>query len=84
MPGDGYDLSCGYLVVPEDRGRPEGRQVRLPVVILHSRGSTPEPDPVIYLAPGGGFNMMPLLPFYMQLFCVWFAASGIYAIMRRT
>lgn len=68
LPNTGYDLTCGYLVVPEDRSQPEGRQVKLPVVIFHTQSSDPKPDPVIYLAPGGGFNMMPLLPFYMQLF----------------
>jgi uncharacterized protein (DUF885 family) len=31
-----YDLECGYLVVPEDRARPDGRQVRLHVVVLKS------------------------------------------------
>jgi pimeloyl-ACP methyl ester carboxylesterase len=68
LPDGGYDLSCGVLVVPEDRNQPEGRQVRLPVVVLRTRSRTPEPDPVIYLAPGGGFNMMPILPFYLQIF----------------
>jgi pimeloyl-ACP methyl ester carboxylesterase len=68
MSGGGYDLACGYLVVPEDRSQPEGRQVKLPVMVFHTQNPNPEPDPVIYLAGGGGLNMMPLLPFYMQLF----------------
>ncbi len=68
LPDDGYDLACGYLIVPEDRSQPEGKQVKLPVVVFHTRNPNPKPDPVIYLAGGGGFNMMPLLPFYMQLF----------------
>jgi pimeloyl-ACP methyl ester carboxylesterase len=68
LPGAGYDLACGYLIVPEDRSQPSGRQVELPVVILHTKNPSPRPDPVIYLAGGGGFNMMPLLPFYLQLF----------------
>lgn len=68
LPGSGYELACGYLIVPEDRSQPEGRQVRLPVVVFYTENPTPKPDPVIYLAPGGGFNIMPLVPFYMQLF----------------
>jgi pimeloyl-ACP methyl ester carboxylesterase len=68
LPNTGYDLTCGYLVVPEDRSQSEGRQVKLPVVVFHTQNPNSNPDPVIYLAPGGGFNMMPLLPFYMQLF----------------
>ena len=68
LPDEGYDLACGYLIVPEDRSQPSGKQVELPVVILHTDNPNPKPDPVIYLAGGGGFNVMPLLPFYMQLF----------------
>jgi len=45
-------IACGVLTVPEDRAKPEGRQVRLPVMIFHSRSTTPAPDPVIFL-PGG-------------------------------
>jgi pimeloyl-ACP methyl ester carboxylesterase len=66
LPNSGYDLECGYLIVPEDRSLTEGRQVKMPVVIFHSQN--PKPDPVIYLAPGGGFNMMPIVGFYMQRF----------------
>ena len=68
MPGSGYDLTCGYLSVPEDRSQPEGRQVRLPVVVFHTQSPAPEPDPVIFLTPGGGFDLMPIVPFYVQLF----------------
>jgi pimeloyl-ACP methyl ester carboxylesterase len=68
LPEDGYDLACGYLIVPEDRSQPSGKQVELPVVTLHTKNPNPKHDPVIYLAGGGGFNMMPLLPFYLQLF----------------
>jgi pimeloyl-ACP methyl ester carboxylesterase len=54
--------------VPEDRSQPKGRQVRLPVVVFRTGNPTPKPDPVIYLAGGGGFNLMPIVPFYMQIF----------------
>jgi pimeloyl-ACP methyl ester carboxylesterase len=68
LPDKGYDLVCGYLIVPEDRSQPSGKQVELPVVVFHTDTQNPRPDPVIYLAGGGGFNVMPLLPFYLQLF----------------
>jgi pimeloyl-ACP methyl ester carboxylesterase len=68
MSGGGYDLACGYLVVPENRSQPEGKKVKLPVMVFHTQSPNPKPDPVIYLAGGGGFNVMPLLPVYMQLF----------------
>jgi pimeloyl-ACP methyl ester carboxylesterase len=68
LPAAGYDLACGHLIVPEDRSQPSGKQVELPVVVFHTQNPDPRPDPVFYLAGGGGFNMMPLLPFYLQLF----------------
>jgi len=46
------DTTCGWLVVPEKRGQPNGRSIRLAVAIL-------EPDreryePVVYLTGGPG------------------------------
>jgi pimeloyl-ACP methyl ester carboxylesterase len=37
-------------------------------VQFHTQSADRQPEPLIYLAGGGGFNMMPLLPFYMQSF----------------
>ncbi len=51
---DGAAVTCGYLVVPEDRTQPEGRQVELAVAILHSRSASPQPDPILYLSGGPG------------------------------
>jgi pimeloyl-ACP methyl ester carboxylesterase len=45
-------IDTGFLVVREDRNRPESRLIRLPVAILRSSSSQPAPDPVLYL-PGG-------------------------------
>jgi pimeloyl-ACP methyl ester carboxylesterase len=55
---------CGWLVVLEDRTKPGGRLVRLPVVIFEARTSDPRPDPVIYLAGGGGVNQMAMMRSY--------------------
>lgn len=46
--------TTGYLVVYEDRDRPTGRTVRLPVAILHSRSGRDDLDPVLYLGGGPG------------------------------
>lgn len=43
---------CGYLIVPENRDRPDGRQLRLAVAVLSSTSDTPSPDPIM-LIPGG-------------------------------
>jgi hypothetical protein len=52
-PPRGDHLECFVLVVPEDRSRPEGREVKLRGVILKAkRGSLAEP--VVYLSGGPG------------------------------
>jgi pimeloyl-ACP methyl ester carboxylesterase len=52
------DAHCGFLIVPENRARPNGRTIRLTVGIVPSKSSTPAPDPVVYLAGGpGGFPL---------------------------
>ena len=70
-PGDcvapvniGLQHNCGWLIVLEDRTKPDGRLVRLPVVIFEARTSNPRPDPVIYLAGGGGVNQMAMMSLY--------------------
>jgi pimeloyl-ACP methyl ester carboxylesterase len=47
-------VACGYLVVWEDRAEPAGGTIRLPIAILPSDDSDPEPDPVVYLTGGPG------------------------------
>jgi pimeloyl-ACP methyl ester carboxylesterase len=45
---------CGYLVVPEDRSRPNGPTLRLATAILPARSSSPAKDPIIYMSGGPG------------------------------
>jgi pimeloyl-ACP methyl ester carboxylesterase len=47
-------VECGVLVVAENRARPRGRTVTMPVVIAKATAATPKPDPVIYLHGGPG------------------------------
>src|SRR5574338_112716 len=54
----GYNPECGYLVVPENRTRPDTRQIRLHVAIFRSRAATPAPDPVVKLAGGPGSSAL--------------------------
>ena len=51
--------SCGYLVVPENRSRPEGRTIRLLVAKYPARSAEKRPDPIVYLAGGPG-DIAPL------------------------
>jgi pimeloyl-ACP methyl ester carboxylesterase len=49
---------CGFLVVPENRARPNGRTLRLTVGIVPAKSPHPAPDPIVYLAGGpGGFPL---------------------------
>ena len=70
-PGDcaapitiGHPHYCGWLVVPEDRTKPDSRLIRLPVVVFEARTPDPRPDPVIYLAGGGGVNQLAMMNLY--------------------
>jgi pimeloyl-ACP methyl ester carboxylesterase len=55
---EGYQPRCGYLIVPEDRNDPQGRQIHLHVAILTNTGANPAPDPVIHLAGGPGSSAL--------------------------
>ena len=52
------DARCGFLVVPENRAKPNGRTIRLTVGIVPAKSPHPAPDPIVYLAGGpGGFPL---------------------------
>jgi pimeloyl-ACP methyl ester carboxylesterase len=59
----GRPFTFGWLEVPEDRARPEGRTVRLPVYIFKSRSPNPKPDPVLYTAGGPGGSSLGSVPY---------------------
>jgi len=46
--------SCGYLVVPENRNRPNGRTIRLMVTKFPATSAERQADPVVYVAGGPG------------------------------
>src|SRR3954451_20691974 len=47
---------CGYLTVPENRSKPNGRTIKIFVVRVPAVSATPKPDPIVVLSggPGGG------------------------------
>ncbi|GAB4468356.1 MAG: alpha/beta fold hydrolase [Anaerolineae bacterium] len=65
VPG-GYDVTCGYLLVPENRRRPESRLIALHVAIFHASTPTPAPDPVIHLVGGPGGSLLDSAAFYLR------------------
>ena len=62
---DGRDVTCGYLIVPENRSQPE-KTIRLHVAIFASESSNPAPDPVVYLDGGPGGDALEAVPFTFE------------------
>ncbi len=50
----GRDVECGWLIVPEDHAKPDGKTIKLAVARFKSDASKPEPDPIVYLEGGPG------------------------------
>ena len=50
------NMRCGYLTVPEDRSKPDGRTIRIFVMRVPAVSADPKPDPIVVLSggPGGG------------------------------
>ena len=40
--------------MPENRAKPAGRSIKIPVARLKAAASNPKPDPIIFLAGGPG------------------------------
>ncbi|MEN4042594.1 MAG: alpha/beta fold hydrolase [Anaerolineaceae bacterium] len=59
---------CGMLPVPEDRSRPDGRQINLNIAVIPAAIQNKEPDPLFLLAGGPGQAasevFIPLLPIF--------------------
>jgi pimeloyl-ACP methyl ester carboxylesterase len=50
----GAGSDCGHLTVAENRERPSGRTIRIPVARLRAQSPNPKPDPIVFLAGGPG------------------------------
>src|SRR5439155_10553993 len=55
------NVRCGYLVVPENRSRKDGRFIRLPVIILKSSSPNLAPDPVFRTLGGPGASSLKIV-----------------------
>jgi pimeloyl-ACP methyl ester carboxylesterase len=62
--GEDGAVRCGYVLVPEDRARPDSRTIRLAVAIFQATSSDPLADPLFYLDGGPGAATLLTLPLY--------------------
>ena len=56
----GAHVSCGYLIVPEDRAGDPTHTIRLAVAVYHSSSSNPASEPVLFLQGGPGGEAVKL------------------------
>lgn len=61
---EGKDVSCGWLIVPEQHANPNGPTIRLAVAIFKSRAANPQPDPLVMAQGGPGGSTIDI---YSQL-----------------
>jgi pimeloyl-ACP methyl ester carboxylesterase len=49
-----FNTRCGYLIVPENRAKNNGKTIRLPYAIVESKNPHKKKDPLLYTAGGPG------------------------------
>ncbi|MEU9304900.1 alpha/beta fold hydrolase [Streptomyces sp. NPDC048269] len=57
---------CGFLEVPENRARPNGRTIKLPVAVIAATEPKPGEDPVVFMAGGPGADTFDDIPFLVD------------------
>jgi len=53
---------CSSLDVPENRGQPQGRHIRLAIAWIPTEARQPQPDPVVMIAGGPGQSALQSFP----------------------
>lgn len=54
----GLKTTCGYLMVPESRTKPNGKTIKLPFAYVHSNNPDKHKDAVLYTAGGPGASSL--------------------------
>jgi pimeloyl-ACP methyl ester carboxylesterase len=49
---------CAYLIVPENRNKPDGKTIKLPFIYVESKNPNKHKDPVLYTAGGPGASSL--------------------------
>src|ERR1700722_1900610 len=53
-----HKTRCGYLVVAENRNRPQGTTIKLPFIYVESNNPSKHPDPVLFTGGGPGLSSL--------------------------
>lgn len=61
VPETEKHVECGYVVVPENRTKTNGRTIKLPIVILRTDSANPKPDPVLKTLGGPGASSLKMI-----------------------
>lgn len=51
---EGRNVTCGFLVVPEDRANTQSPTIQVAVAVFKTPSANPAPDPIIFLQGGPG------------------------------
>lgn len=51
---DTKTISCGFVTVPEDHSKPEGKKIEIAYAVIRSEAKDKRPDPVVFLSGGPG------------------------------
>lgn len=65
------ETRCGHFVVRENRDRPNGRTISLPVVILAAQGEKPHGEPIVFLNGGPGDRMPMFAQQEIDSWSIW-------------
>ncbi|PHN01287.1 alpha/beta fold hydrolase [Flavilitoribacter nigricans] len=57
-PKNEEGIAFGYIQVPEDHGRPDGKKFKLAFAVLRAKAADARPDPVLYLSGGPGIGAL--------------------------
>ena len=66
VPDTSFEAWCGSYEVWEDRAAEKGRRIALNIMVLPSKASKPESDPVFHLAGGPGGSATRLAPGFVD------------------
>jgi pimeloyl-ACP methyl ester carboxylesterase len=61
-------IVCGTFVAPEDYDNPQGKTIRMPVIIIHSRDGNPSNEALFFTEGGPGYSSLGSVR--------WLAGSG--------